>query len=121
MGYKEDRRRKLKRQLFQRDGWQDSSGEWFVMCAMGCGDIIGWYTSIMAKKSNDGLRTLDNTLLVCDICHRAGCNYTTLPPSERPKRRRNTGHTPTPPKTLSVSENIDRLERLNQRRRESTA
>lgn len=111
MGEKEDRRRKLKRRVFVRDGWQDSTGEWFVMCAFECGGVISWHTSSMKKKCADGIWTLDNTHLICVPCYSAGCNHKTLPKKRRkPRYGRRTHRVILQPKQVSVAEKIDRLE-----------
>lgn len=68
MGEKEDRRRKLRRKLFTRDGWQDSDGEWAAMCADGCGTVITWHTSGLRKSDRDGRWTPDNARLTCRLC-----------------------------------------------------
>lgn len=117
MGEKEERRRELKRRLFRRDGWQDGDGEWFAMCSFGCGDAIGWRestTDLYPTNTSDGGRyTLDNTRLACRSCRAAGRNHKEL----RTKRGRKPGsRIYIAPQPMSVSKNIDRLERLNARR-----
>lgn len=68
MGEKEDRRRKLRRRVFERDGWQDDSGEWSAMCADGCGTVITWHTSGLRKNDPAGCWTDSNTRLTCRLC-----------------------------------------------------
>lgn len=122
MGEREDRRRESRRRLFRRDGWQDSDGEWFVMCAYGCGDVIGWHEASInmhPTKARDGGRyTFDNTRLVCRLCAEADCNHKELPSYKRKRSNARRGRKPSAvaPQPMSVSANIDRLERLNARR-----
>lgn len=69
MGDKEDRRRNLRRRVFHRDGWQDNAGDWFTMCANGCGTVLSWATAGVQKRDAEGVWHSDNTDLVC----KAGC------------------------------------------------
>lgn len=72
MGLKEDQRRKRRRRVFKRDGWQDEYGSWFVMCALGCGEVLSWHTASLdlypVRKADGGRYTFDNTRLVCRPC-----------------------------------------------------
>lgn len=118
MGEQEDRKRERKRRLFRRDGWQDGNGEWFVMCAFGCGDVLGWHEAVInmhpVKKCDGGRYTFDNTRLVCRPCSLASCNHKTLPHARAIRRRALKPNRIAQP--VSVSANIDRLQRLNARR-----
>ncbi len=71
MGEKEDRRRNQRRRLFYRDGWQDDQGEWFAMCATGCGAVLSFHRAGTRQhdKTVPG-RPDSNIELVC----KAGCN-----------------------------------------------
>ena len=71
MGAKEDRRRNQRRRLFQRDGWQDSAGDWFAMCAAGCGAVLSWEEAGRRKRNQTVEGKPDsNYELVC----KAGCD-----------------------------------------------
>lgn len=71
MGAKEDRRRTQRRRLFRRDGWQDDRGDWFAMCATGCGAVLSW-TDAGTRKRDPAIpgRPDANLELIC----KAGCN-----------------------------------------------
>ncbi|AEL98224.1 hypothetical protein PBI_BIGNUZ_62 [Mycobacterium phage BigNuz] len=121
MGLKEDRKRERKRRLFRRDGWQDADGEWFAMCAYGCGTVIGWHEAIInlypLKKPDGGRYTFDNTRLACRPCHTVDCDHTTLP-KRRIQQRRAAARkrAVAAPQPVSVSARIDAIERFNARR-----
>lgn len=71
VGAKEERRRNQRRRLFRRDGWQDSRGDWFVMCAKGCGAVLSWEEAGRRKRDHTVAgRPDDNYELIC----KAGCN-----------------------------------------------
>lgn len=75
MGAKEDKRRQRKRRVFYRDGWQDQHGEWFAMCAGGCGVVLSWHTGVLdlypIRKADGGTFRHDNVHLVCRPCRTA--------------------------------------------------
>ena len=71
MGEKENRRRNQRRRIFYRDGWQDDHGDWFAMCATGCGAVLSFHSAgtRLRDKTIPG-RPDGNIELVC----KAGCN-----------------------------------------------
>lgn len=71
MGAKEDRLRKLRRTVFQRDGWQDDHGDWYALCAIpGCQEVVSWFGTGLVKIDPNGLRTPSNVVVRCNSCGR---------------------------------------------------
>lgn len=69
----------LKRKAFERDGWQDSDGNWFATCSFGCGDTLVWSTATLDRfplmGKDGGKYTIDNVRLACLPCNSRTMNY----------------------------------------------
>lgn len=71
MGEKEDRLRRLRRKVFERDGWQDDRGNWWAVCGMdGCDQVVPWFGTGLTKVDAAKPRTLDNMVIRCNACGR---------------------------------------------------
>lgn len=73
MGEKEDRLRRLRQKVFERDGWQDKHGTWCALCAVPkCQAVVEWFGTGLVKINPEGLRTPDNMAVRCNQCGRQG-------------------------------------------------
>lgn len=73
------KKRELKNKLFKRTGWQDSNGDWFAMCAFGCGDILTFETASLdrhpIKGEHGGEYVMSNLRLACIPCNSRDRNH----------------------------------------------
>lgn len=80
----------LKRKLFERDGWQESEGQWRAMCSFKCGTVLNFKTATVDRYPimgmHQGRYLLENTRLACMPCNTRGANHKLESGSKRRKQ-----------------------------------